>query len=566
MYIGKAARLRDRVRSYFTGQQPARIGLMLEKAASVETVLVDTEAEAYLLESSLIKEKKPRYNVRLTDDKRYPWVLVSAEEHPRIDIVRTQDEEGTYYGPFPDVGTARGLVNLLREAFGIRDCPRELPSGCIKHEVGLCMAPCFKENTPAYLDAVEKVQDVLNGNPKPAVTMLEEQMHRAADGHRFEEAARLRDRIEDIHRLLDEQAIFASQREDRDAVFIESTHEESMAVVLPRRNGRIVDQQTFPLPGATDQTRPALLAEFIARYYEDRPSIPHRILVPTLPEDEEALAKALSEKTQRKVRFHVPKRGIGKRMLALAEKNAQYQLTRHQQERGPDPGLVDLKERLKLDTLPRRIEATDVSHYGGHGRVGSLVVFTNGHPEKSGYRRYNLADDVNHDLDGIREIVRRRLERLAREGDPLPDILLVDGGQDHADAAREEATALGLEPTIFALAKEHEAIHRPGWSAPITLPPHAPGLKLLQRARDEAHRFAIRYGRSQRERALSTSMLDAVPGVGSTLRTRLLKHHGSLEGVKNATAAQLEEVEGVGPTMARRIQTVLHDGANGEST
>ncbi len=559
LYIGKAASLEDRVASYLSSSHPARIERMLEQAVDLDTVLVDTEAEAYLLESNLIKEKKPRYNVRLTDDKRYPWILVSGEEHPRIDIVRDKDEDGSYYGPFPDVGTARELVNLLREAFGIRDCPRELPDGCIKHEMGLCMGPCFRDIEDAYLDAVDQVDSVLGGDPEPAIQVLEERMEDASQDLRFEEAARLRDRIEDIEDLLRDQAIFASSREDRDAIAIEGTPERSVAVVLPRRGGRIVDQQTFTLPGHEEDTRDELLEEFLARYYEDRPSIPHRILLQELPSDEDGFQKALSQKAHRAVRFRVPQRGIGKRMLNLAEKNAGYKLARLQQERGPDPGVVDLKERLRLDELPRRIECIDVSHHAGKGRVAGLATFLDGHPEKSGYRRFNLDDEKNDDIHGVREVVRRRLRRLTREGDPLPQVLLIDGGQAQTDAARDEARKLGLEPTILGLAKKQETVHKPGWSHPLGIPTSAPGLKLLQRARDEAHRFALQYGRTKREDQLTTSILDAVPGVGPTLRKRLLKEMGSVSGIQEANVETLESVAGVGPTMARRIKSVVGD-------
>jgi excinuclease ABC subunit C len=563
LYIGKAADLRDRVTSYFTagthGHGP-RIDRMLEEADGIETVLVDSEQEAYLLESNLIKEKKPRYNVRLTDDKRYPWILVSDEEHPRIDITRDKAEEGDYYGPFPDVGSARELVNLLREAFGVRDCPRELPEGCIKHDIGLCKAPCMLDIEETYAEAVERVQHVLKGNPQPAIAVLEERMHQASEERRFEQAARLRDEIEDIQRLLDEQAIFASDREDRDAIAIEGTPEHGVAVVLPRRSGRVIDAQDFRLPGFEEADRAELLAEFLARYYEDRPSIPHRILVPEMPTGHEELAQALGAQAGRKVRFRVPQRGKGKRMLDLAEKNAGFQLKQLQTERGPDPGVVDLKQRLALAEMPRRIECVDVSHHGGEGVVAGLVTFEDGHADKSGYRRFDLSIESNDDVAGIREVTRRRLRRLTEEGKGLPDLFLVDGGRAQADAAREAARELGLELAILGLAKEEEAVHRPGWRDPIDLPNEAAGLKLLMRARDEAHRFANQYSSTKRTNTLTDSVLDDVPGVGPQLRRRLLREMGSVDGIREATAEELTAIDGVGPKRARRIKATLGEG------
>ncbi len=558
LYIGKAASLRARVMSYFSADHPPRLAKMLSEAHHVESVLVDSEQEAYLLESSLIKARQPKYNVRLTDDKRYPWILVSDEAHPRIDIVRDQREPGDYYGPFPDVSSAKELVNILREVFGIRDCPRELPEGCIKHDIGLCMAPCFKQIDEAYDEAVAEVTRVLRGNPKPAIEVLEDRMAEASQDLEFERAARLRDRIQGIRRLFDKQAVFASHREDVDAIAMEGTPERSVAVVLPRRDGRIVDTQHFRLPGATEEDKPQLLAEFIARYYEHRPAVPHTLAIPFQPQQPDELSEALAAKAGHKVELRVPQRGKHKRLLDLAAKNAGYQLARAHRSRGPAPGVVDLQERLRLETPPSRIECIDISHHSGKGVVGALVTFKDGRAHKQGYRRYKISQEKNDDVAAIREVVTRRLRRLVEEGEPLPDLLLIDGGQAQTNAAREAARELGLEEVeILGIAKREEELWRPGWQAPIRLPENAPGLQLLQRARDEAHRFAITYGRKKRTRDLTTSLLDAVPGVGEVTRKRLLRHFGSLDGVRKATQAELTEVEGVGPKMAQKIKTVV---------
>ncbi|MDX1611264.1 MAG: excinuclease ABC subunit UvrC [Candidatus Thermoplasmatota archaeon] len=560
LYIGKAASLRARVTSYFSSDQGPRIDRMLEQAVDVDVVLVPSDQEALLLESSLIKAKQPKYNVRLTDDKRYPWILVSDEAHPRIDIKRNQDEDGTYYGPFPDVSSAKTLVNLLREAFGIRDCPRELPRGCIKEDIGLCMAPCHRDNEAAYLENVEKVHGVLKGDPRPALAVLEQEMEEAAEELAFERAARLRDRIRGIQAMLEKQAIFASGREDRDAVALEMGPERSVAVVLPRRGGRVVDAQAFELPGGEEGDEPQLLAEFLERYYEHKPSLPHLILVAQAPAGMEELGEDLARRAGRKVELRVPQRGDGKRLVELASKNATYRLTRVQQARGQDPGVKDLQERLRLEEPPRAIECIDVSHHGGKGVVASLVTFRDGQPHKRGYRTYKIKQQRNDDVAAMREVVTRRLKRLTKEGKDLPDLLLIDGGQGQVNAAREAARELGLEGVTFlGLAKREEELWKPGWQAPLKLPRNAPGLKMLTRARDEAHRVAINYGRKKRQKMLTTSLLDAVPGVGPTLRTRLLKAFGSVAGVRQATDEELLAVEGVGPALARKIRAVVAD-------
>lgn len=557
LYVGKAGSLRDRVRSYLNAGLAPRIANMVEEASDVEVVLVGSDAEAYLLEASLIRERRPKYNVMLTDDKRYPWVLVSAEDHPRIDIVRSTEEPGDLYGPFPDVGTARALVNVLREAFGIRDCKRELPQGCIKHDMGLCLGPCFREIEETYAEAVGEVQKVLRGSSGPAIAVLEERMNEAAATLEYEKAARLRDRIAGIQALLDKQAIFATRQEDVDAVALAIGHERSVAVVLPRRGGRVVDAQPFTLPGGHEGDAGELLAEFLARYYEHRPQVPRHVLTSHEPASPDTLLERLAARAGRKVEVRVPVRGAGRRLVALAEKNAAYQLARAERARGPDPGVHDLAERLRLETPPRRLECIDISHHGGKGVVGSLVTFTDGRPEKRGYRHFGLSEEKNDDVAAIGEVVRRRLSRLAEEGRELPDLLLVDGGRGQVEAARAAADELGLPVTILGLAKREEEVFRPGWQAPVVLPRDAPGLRMLQRARDEAHRFAITFGRRRREKALTSSLLDAVPGVGPTLRKRLLRRFGSVDGVAKATEEELAEVEGVGPALARRIKVVL---------
>ncbi len=533
---------------------------MLEQAVDIDAVLVSSEQEAYLLESNLIKQQKPRYNVRLTDDKRYPWILVSDEEHPRIDITRDQDEGGTYYGPFPDVSSAKALVNVLREAFGIRDCPRELPKGCIKEDIGLCMAPCHRDEIEAaYLDNVDRVKAVLQGDPKPAIQVLEDKMDQAAEDLAFERAARLRDRIKGIEGILEKQAIFASGRQDRDAIALEAGPDRSVAVVLPRRGGKVVDAQHFQLPGAAPEDLPELLGQFIERYYEHRPQIPHTLLLEQAPANQEELQGDLTDLAGRNVELRVAQRGDGRRLVELAQRNAAFRLSRVQTKRGPGPGVADLQERLRLAELPRRIECVDVSHHGGKGVVASLVTFEDGYPEKRGYRTFKIRQERNDDVAAIWEVTTRRLSRLTKEGRQLPDILLVDGGQGQVNAAREAATELGLqeELVILGLAKQEEQVWKPGWSHPIDLPANAAGLKLLQRARDEAHRVAIRYGRKRREKDLTTSLLDAVPGVGPTLRKRLLREIGSVKQIRQAGEDELQAVEGVGPQLAKKLKAVL---------
>ena len=563
LYVGKAGALRDRVTSYFSAGLAPRIEQMVSEATELEVVLVTSDAEALLLESSLIRERRPRYNIMLTDDKRYPWIFLSAEAHPRIDVVRTQDEKGEYFGPFPDVGSARALVNLLREAFGIRDCPRELPKGCIKHDVGLCLAPCFLSIEEEYAQAVAEVRHVLRGNTAPAVRILERRMQEASEALEFERAARLRDRIQRIKRLFDEQTIFATQREDLDAIAIVCTPQRSSVVVIPRRSGRVVDAQPFRLPGGSEEDRSQLLQEFLERYYEGRHQLPRQVLVSHAPVDEQGLVDTLSVRAGRSVIVRVPQRGRGRRLVDLAEKNATYQLTKAARADGMDPGVEDLARRLRLDEPPRRLECVDVSHHGGKGVVASLVTFRDGRPDRRGYRNFVLSDQRNDDVAGIAEVVRRRLSRLVKEGRELPDLLVVDGGQGQVNAARAAADELGLPIPLIGLAKREEEIWRPRWQAPIVLPRSAPGLKLLQRARDEAHRVAIGHGRQRREKDLTVSLLDAVPGVGPTLRKRLLAAFGSLDAVARASDEELLAVKGVGPELVRKLRAVVttHDAA-----
>lgn len=579
LYIGKAADLRARLADYRQEAAP-RKRAMLGKVEDVDWILTDSEKEALILESNLIKEHQPRYNVRLSDDKRYPYLCFTDHEYPRILVTRdTGDPDATYFGPFPDAGAAKRTLQVLREVFKLRDCKELVDGGCLNYQMDLCWAPCIPagdagerqrkaphpdlaEADPdaVYGDAVEEALDFLRGDAASVKRTLREEMEEAADDLNFERAARVRDRVEAIDATLQKQAIFSGRREDRDAFAVAREADLAVGVVQLHRDGKVVGQEHYFLrdPGAADAD---LRGEFVRRYYENIPTPPGEVLLDEALPDEDPLQEWLTDERGTKVRLHVPQRGEKRKQVDLARKNAEHKLEQERLRRGEQGAAEELEalaDLLDLDEAPEVVEAYDVSHLQGAGVVASRVALVDGEPDKDRYRRYRIRVDDNDDVAAIREVVHRRLARAARDGEDPPDLLLVDGGEAQlgaAVAARDDLDLPGVE--VAALAKEHELVHRPGRPAPVDVPGHSKALHVLMRARDEAHRFALDYQKRLRREEAQRSVLEDVEGLGPRKRRRLLDHLGGKEALLEATRADLEEVPGVGPTLARRIRTHL---------
>jgi len=592
LYVGKAGSLRARLASYRPGAvEPRKLG-MLERAADLEIILTSTEKEALLLESNLIKRHHPRYNVRLTDDKRYPFLLLTDHKHPRVRVVRDTNLKGQLFGPFPDAGAAWRTLKTMQEVFRLRDCKELIPGGCLNYQMRLCWAPCILDPEDRrrktadrdlsdvdpeerYQEAVAEAQAFLKGDMDRLAKELTRQMEDASTGMQFERAALMRDRLQAVTTTLQHQSIFARGKEDRDAFLVHeemldararasaSTPAERAAVstwvgiVVLLRRGGVAGQETYFFRHSAADTAAEVLAEFVQRYYENLPSVPREVLVPEMPAGHEALRQHLAEKRGGAVDFRIPQKGDLKAVLGHARRNAEFRLGQERLRRGEADGrreLLALQEALKLPAIPRRIECFDISHLGGTGVVASMSVLVDGRASPGQYRRFKISEERNDDLAAMAEVVRRRYARVIAEEKPLPDLVLIDGGAGQLRAAKQALDALGLEAQpIAGLAKREEEVYLPGMLRPLRLGRTHTAMMPLMRVRDEAHRFALAYQRASRKKQLRETALDAVPGIGPAKKRILLAHFGSIDEILKARVEDLARIPGVGPRLAEKI-------------
>ena len=574
LYVGKAADLRARLSQYKPGQVEARKEGLLERAEDVEVILTSTEKEALLLESSLIKRHHPRYNIRLTDDKRYPFILLSAHEFPRASIVRDVRAKGRLFGPFPDAGAAWRTLKTMQETFRIRDCKELIPGGCLNYQMKLCWGPCItdpedrRRKTPdrelsdvdpikKYREAAEQAEDFLNGDMEKLTLELSRQMEEAAEDQHFERAALLRDRLGAVTQTLQHQSIFAGGKEDRDAFLVHREGPAWVGIVVLLRNGQVAGQETYFFRKAATDESAQLLGEFVRRYYEHLPAVPRELLVPEMPAEHEAIEQVLSDKRGSAVTIRVPQRGDLRKVLDNARRNAEFRLGQERLRRGEaeaEREVRALQDALHLDKPPRRVECFDISHLGGTGVVASMSVLVDGRPAPGEYRRFKLSQEKNDDFAAMEEVVSRRYQRVLKEEDALPDLVLIDGGQGQLKAAKRALDALQLgDLPVAALAKREEEVWLPGHLRPLALGRRHEALMPLMRVRDEAHRFAVQYQRATRKKQLRESALDAVPGLGASKKRALLAHFGSVDKVLGAREEDLVRIKGIGPELARRI-------------
>lgn len=574
LYVGKAADLRARLSQYKPGQVEPRKEGLLEKASDVEVILTTSEKEALILESSLIKRHQPRYNIRLTDDKRYPFILLSAHEYPRASIVRDTRAKGQLFGPFPHAGAAWRTLKTMQETFRIRDCKELIPGGCLNYQMKLCWAPCITDPADRrrktsdrelsdvdpierYAQAAKEAETFLKGDLDLLGTELTRQMEEASQKMQFERAALLRDRLAAITTTLTHQSIFAGGQEDRDAFLVHREGPAWVGVVVLLRRGQVAGQETYFFRKAASDEPADLLAEFVRRYYEHLPSVPREVLMPELPREHEAIEHWLADKRGGPVTIRVPKKGDLKHVLDHARRNAEFRLGQERLRRGEaeaDRELLALRDALGLADAPRRIECFDISHLGGTGVVASMSVLVDGKPTTSQYRRFKISIDTNDDFAAMAEVVTRRYARLLKEAGELPNLVLIDGGQGQLKAAKRALDALGLtDLPLAALAKREEEVWLPGHLHPLALGRRHEALMPLMRVRDEAHRFAVQYQRARRKNQFRESALDHVPGLGPAKKRALLAQFGSVEGVLSAREEDLQLVRGIGADLARRI-------------
>src|SRR6266508_883185 len=566
IYVGKAISLRKRLASYF---QPLRnlhprTAAMVESSDTLEWVLVQNEVEALQLEYNLIKQHRPRYNVRYRDDKSYPWLAVTvSEEIPRPRVERGSKRKGTrYFGPYTHAYAIRETLDLLLRTFPMRTCSqgvfdrhRRLGRPCILYDIGKCSGPCVGHISPEdHRAIVEEFITFMEGRTKPTLRRIEEDMRAAAEALNFEAAARLRDQLASVRTALERQQMVSSRPEDFDiAAFAEDDLEAAVQIFFVRR-GRVVGRRGFVVDKVEALDTPALAAGFVQQLYaEHGDEVPREIFLPVSPDGAEALRTWLAGLRGGPVDFRVPRRGEKRALLETVAQNARDAFTSHKLKRGSDfdaraRSLKELQDHLGLPSAPLRIECYDISNLQGNQVVGSMVVFEDGLARKSEYRRFEVRTvDGQDDVASLREVISRRLARLAAEqqrGDAgdgeaeeergkgkfayPPNLIVVDGGRPQLAAALDAVEAAGMHDlAVVSLAKRMEEVYLPGTPDPVVIPRTSEALYLLQRVRDEAHRFAITYHRTLRRKSMTRSVLDGIPGVGETRRKQLVRHFGS---------------------------------------
>ncbi|MFV2063317.1 MAG: excinuclease ABC subunit UvrC [Chloroflexota bacterium] len=585
LYVGKAQSLRNRVRQYWhtrRSQAPLRIESAIEQVADIEVTITDTVSEALLLEANLVKRYQPRFNVRLKDDKSYPFIKITlADDFPRIERTRKLPNDGSrYFGPYASASSVDESMNLIRRIFPFRTCTIEIREGeralerpCLLYHIKRCQGPCIEAvDKAAYVEDIKQVMLFLDGHQEQVSRAITEDMEAAAEALEFERAAALRDKVRAIERTMESQKMAGFARRVLDVLGYARSGKEAAVQLFAIRGGKTLSRDIFMLENLADASDEEALTSFVKQYYARAGSVPPRILIPMrLPESAE-LEEFLASRAGRKVSLAVPQRGEGRKLMTLAARNAADALEREQVRWLADQGkteraLQELADALALPAPPERIECYDISTIGGTSTVGSMVVFEDGLPRTGEYRRFRIKEVKGQDdFASHQEVLRRRFRRAldVEEGGAerlrwrMPDLVVIDGGKGQVSAARSVLDELGLHDLpMVGLAKEREELFLPGRSEPIVLPATSAALYMLQRLRDEAHRFAITYHRQVRARAATKSALDELAGVGPARKRALLRVFGSSRGLRAASVEEMAAVPGIGIALAQRIRSHL---------
>ena len=581
LYIGKAKSLRPRVRSYFQNTADGRVQIrqLPERVADVEVIVTGSEVEALHLEQNLVKRHRPPFNVRLRDDKSFPYIAVTVEDdYPRVMFTRERHRPGVwYFGPYANAKKVRETLDVLNRVFPYRPCEGPKPgrhSGipCLDYHIDRCLAPCVGYvSQEDYRAIIDSVIEFLSGNVRSIQRELEQKMHAAASEERFEDAARYRNRLHAVQHLVERQAVERQSVGTADVIGFAAEEDRAVVQIFPLRGGKMVDRLSFHLENVGGQDVTTIIESFFLEYYGNAPSVPPQIIVPHDSGDLSAVAELLSERRGSRVEIRVAERGEKRRLQELADENARHALAgaqaQSEQRRARRvEALEELREALNLESLPIRIECYDISHAMGQDPVGSMVVFQDAVPKKSDYRKFGIktAGSDPDDFAAMAEVISRRFARLAdTTGEPawatVPNLVVVDGGKGQLSAAIAAMQAFDLpRVAVIALAKRIEEVFVPGRPDAIVLSRHNPGLQLLQRLRDEAHRFALGFHRQRRETRGFSSLFDELEGVGPARRRALLQHFGSVEAMLAAAPEELEGVPGVPAKTARSIYAQLH--------
>ncbi len=572
IYIGKAKNLRNRVRTYF--QSPDRLDpktrRMISQVTAFETMVTSNEIESLILEANLVHEHKPRYNVRLKDDKHFPYIKVTTNEpFPRVLVVRRIERDGaTYFGPYTSSKSMRRTIGLVTRLFKIRSCSLQIPAPagrkhkvCLDYHIKRCGGPCEGFQSEAdYAELVSSVLLVLKGKSQELIDRLTAKMNRASDEMQFEDAAELRDQIQALLDMRVRQHVDVGEAVDQDIVSLARDDKDAVAVVMQIREGVLIGRQDFQLAAELGDTDQTILESFLTQYYHAQPNLPETVLLPIDPSDADLLEQWLKRLKGSRVRVMTPKIGGKIRLVELAARNARHLLDelliqkRAHTER-TSRMVTSLQEELKLARVPRRMVCFDISNTGETDAVGSCVYFENGKPKKSEYRHFRIKGVRGQDdFKMMREVVGRYFYRIREEEKQPPDLVVVDGGKGQLSSALAELSSLGFaDQPVIGLAKRLEEVFRPNESEATTIPRSAPALLLLKRIRDEAHRFAITFNRKVRSRRTIKSALDDIPGVGPAKRQALLAAFGSVEQIRTRTIEEIVQVRGISEKLATEI-------------
>jgi len=585
LYVGKAANLKNRLRSYFSGRNHMDIktGILVGQIAFFETIQTASEKEALILESNLIKKHRPRYNVILKDDKRYPSIRLDMKsDYPCLQVVRKIRSDGAvYFGPFASAGAVRKTLKLIHKTFKIRKCvstrvkPRSRP--CLYHQMGLCLAPCCKPvSLEAYNDVVNEVRLFLKGRTAELTTKIKAEMEAAAGNQAYEKAAQLRDKLFAIEKTVEKQVAVTTDFVDRDVIAVASDPPYFQLWVMSVRNGFMQGARDFHVHDDT-ATDTEIIGAFLKQHYETASEIPEEILLACDHEDKSLYAEWLSHRKGRKVRLHYPRRGDKVRLIRMAEENARTRLAHEIEAEMANQSLLQgLQRKLSLDRIPKRIECLDNSGISGRELVAGLVVFEDGMPNKSEYRRYIIRSvDKADDYACMAEVLERRFIRKHNPSEALPDLLVVDGGKGQLNIAvsvlekmglREELSVIGIAKADAERSETADKVYTPGRRNPLNLNAHKDLLYFIQRIRDEAHRYAIAYHRRKRTKTALHSRLDDIQGIGEKRKAVLLKHFKSIQNIRTASIEELAGLPGMNRTAAENIQKTLNAGDAGTKT
>ena len=584
LYVGKAANLRNRVSSYFQSysRHDFKIRTLVSKISRFETIVTESEQEALILESNLIKEHQPKYNARLKDDKSYPFIKIDvSEQFPQVYITRRVNKKdgARYFGPYANAGSVRKTLKLLKKLFPYRSCTKTITGSddraCLDFHIGRCVGPCIgAADKYDYKNVIDQVILFLEGKTNKVVKNIQQKMLQASNSLEYESAAVYRDQLKSIENLQESQKVVTLNSDNYDAIAIAQNQNESWVEVFFVREGKLIGRDNFSMTSNLKTQPSELTAAFIKQFYLNSTAIPKLILIKQPIDDEKTIADWLSIKSSQNVQFHIPIRGKKRQLLKMGSDNAnnglnQLLIRRSTAQKNVDSALSEIQEALHLPNIPKRIECYDISNISGTNPVGSMVVFENGSPAPNKYRRFKIKNIPGiDDYSMMQEMLERRFKRLNdstadkissnQNWKTIPDLIVIDGGKGHLTSALEVLLHSGLnELSITSLAKENEELFVPESPEPIILPRDSQGLFLLQRLRDEAHRFAITFHRQLRSQKSLKSKIDDVPGIGPKKRKLLINHFGSMKNIQKSSIEEISSLPGINKSLAKTLLEFL---------